>query len=149
MDTVIKAVAAYVVLWLVMRIAGRRSVGQLTTFDLILLLIIGGVMARAVMGPDYSLTNAILVLVTLVIVDVGLSLLERGRPNVAKFLKGVPTVLVEDGKPIEARLRRARVTIDEILTAARTRHGIIELGDIKLAVLESNGDISIVPRERR
>jgi hypothetical protein len=80
MDSVIKAAAVYFVLWLVIRASGRRTLGQLTVFDLILFLIIGGVTARALMGQDYSLTTAFLVIVTFVLIDVLLSFVERDVP---------------------------------------------------------------------
>src|SRR5262249_61678972 len=91
MDSVIKSLVVYFILWLVIRATGRRTLGQLTVFDFILFLIIGGAASRALMGRDYSLTHAFLVIATFVVVDVAVSLLERGVPRLARVLKGVPT----------------------------------------------------------
>jgi len=146
MDSVIKAAVAYFLLWLVIRASGRRTLGQLTVFDLILFLVIGGVMARALMGQDYSLTTAFLVIVTFVIIDVLLSFVERDVPNVGRMLKGVPTILVENGHVLTGRLRRARVTEDAVLEAARHSHGLERMDQIKFAILEASGTISIIPR---
>ena len=110
MDSVIKAVVVYFVLWLVIRASGRRTLGQLTVFDLILFLIIGGVVARALMGQDYSFTTAFLVITTFVLIDVLLSFVERDVPSVGRLLKGVPTIVVENGQVLSGLLRRARIT---------------------------------------
>ncbi len=146
MDSVIKAVVVYLVLWLVIRSSGRRTLGQLTVFDFILFLIVGGAAQRALMGQDYSLTNAFLVIITFVAIDILLSFVERDVPGVAKILKGVPTIVVENGHVLSGRLRRARVTEDEVLEAARHSHGLERMDQIRFAILEASGRISIIPR---
>jgi len=147
MDSVIKALVVYLVLWLVIRSSGRRTLGQLTVIDFILFLIIGGAAQRALMGQDYSLTNAFLVIITFVAIDILLSFVERDVPSVAKILKGVPTIVVENGHVLSGRLRRARLTEDEVLEAARRSHGLERMDQIKFAILEASGRISIIPRE--
>jgi uncharacterized membrane protein YcaP (DUF421 family) len=149
MDSVIKALVVYLVLWLVIRSSGRRTLGQLTVFDFILFLIIGGAAQRALMGQDYSLTNAFLVIITFAVIDILLSFVERDVPSVAKILKGVPTIVVENGHVLSGRLRRARLTEDEVLEAARHSHGLERMDQIKFAILEASGRISIIPREGR
>src|SRR5262245_43794421 len=79
MDSVIKSLVVYFILWLVIRATGRRTLGQLTVFDFILFLIIGGAASRALMGQDYSLTHAFLVIATFVVVDVAVSIAGTGR----------------------------------------------------------------------
>ena len=133
MDSVIKSVIVYFVLWLVIRASGRRTLRQLTVFDFILFLIIGGAASRALMGQDYSLIQAFLVIATFVIIDVAMSLLERNVPSIGKILKGVPTIVVENGRVLSARLRRARLTEEDVLEAARRHHGLETMDDIKLA----------------
>jgi uncharacterized membrane protein YcaP (DUF421 family) len=146
MDSVIKAAVVYLLLWLVIRASGRRTLGQLTVFDLILFLIIGGVVARALMGQDYSLTTAFLVIFTFVLIDVLLSFVERDMPSMGRILKGVPTIVVENGHVLTGRLRRARLTEDEVLEAARHSHGLERMDQIKFAILEASGRISIIPQ---
>ena len=148
MDSVVKAVVVYLVLWLVIRSTGRRTLGQLTVFDLILFMIIGGSTGRALMGQDYSLTNAFLVIATFVVMDVAVSFVERDLPGVGRILKGVPTIVVENGHVLRGRLRRARITEEEVLESARRRHGLERIDDIKYAILEPSGEISIIPRQR-
>jgi uncharacterized membrane protein YcaP (DUF421 family) len=145
MDSVIKAIIVYLVLWLIVRLSGRRSLAQMTAFDFILFLFIGGATQRALIGQDYSLINAFIVVVTLVALDVVMSLLETRSPLMAKLLRGTPTLLVDRGTPLRARMLRARVTEAEILEAARHDHGIEQLDQIKYAVLEASGKISIIP----
>ena len=146
MDSVIKSLVVYFVLWLVIRATGRRTLGQLTVFDFILFLIIGGAASRALMGQDYSLTHAFLVIATFVVVDVAVSLLERDVPRLAHVLKGVPTVVVENGHVLSARLRRARISEEDVLEAARRAHGLERMDEIKFAIFEASGRLSIIPK---
>ncbi len=145
MDTIFKAVIIYLLLWIVIRLSGRRTLAQMTSFDLILLLIIGGATQRALTGEDYSLVNAFLLVMTLASLNVGMSLIETASPRLAKFITGTPTVLVEHGRFLHNRMRRARVTEHEILEAARYDQGIDQLDQIRFAVLEASGKISIIP----
>jgi uncharacterized membrane protein YcaP (DUF421 family) len=148
MDSVLKSIVVYFVLWLVIRSTGRRTLGQLTVFDFILFLIIGGAAQRALMAQDYSLTHAFLVIATFVIIDIAVSFVERDVPSIAKILKGVPTVVVENGQALSGRLRRARITEEEVLEAARRTHGLERMDEIKFAILEASGRISIIPRRK-
>jgi uncharacterized membrane protein YcaP (DUF421 family) len=86
MDSVVKSLVVYFVLWLVVRSTGRRTLGQLTVFDFILFLIIGGAAQRALMAQDYSLTHAFLVIATFVLADVAVSLLQRDIPSLARLV---------------------------------------------------------------
>jgi uncharacterized membrane protein YcaP (DUF421 family) len=148
MDTVIKTAIVYVILLALMRLAGRRTLGKITTFDLILVLIIGGTTQRALLGQDYSVTNALLVVTTLIVMDVAFSLIERDSPIFSRIVNGSPLIVVQDGRLLPGRVRKARLTADEILAAARRIHGIDRLEDIKFAILEASGDISIIPAAR-
>jgi uncharacterized membrane protein YcaP (DUF421 family) len=148
MDSVIKSLVVYFVLWLVIRGSGRRTLGQLTVLDFILFLIVGGAAQRALMAQDYSLTHAFLVIATFVVVDIIVSFVERDVPSLAKILKGVPTIVVDNGQVLHGRLRRARLTEDEVLEAARQRYGLERMDEIKFAIFEASGEISIIPRQK-
>ena len=148
MDTVWRAAAVYIFLLVLFRLTGRRSLHQMTTFDLVLLLIVGEAAQPALLGNDFSLTTAGIAIVTLLMLDVGFSLLKREVPLAEKILDGQPTVLVVRGVPLTDQIRRARVDEGEILQSARERHGILAMKDIGLAALEVGGAISIVPQER-
>ena len=146
MDSVIKAVIVYFVLWVIIRASGRRTLGQLTVFDFILFLIIGGAVQRSLMAQDYSLIHAFLVVATFVIVDVAVSFVERDVPSFGKILRGVPTIVVENGRVLRGRLRRARLTEDDVLEAARRRLGLERMDQIRFAIFEASGEISIIPK---
>jgi uncharacterized membrane protein YcaP (DUF421 family) len=145
MDSVIKACVVFIVLWAIIRVSGRRTLGEMTAFDFVLFLIIGGSTQRAITGQDYSLTNALILVATFVALDIGLSILELKSPFMRRVLNATPTILVENGYLLVDRMRRARVTEDNILEAARRLQGIERMDQIKFAILEASGDISIVP----
>lgn len=148
METVFKACGLYIALLILFRITGRRSLQQTTTFDLVLLLVIGEAAQPALIGDDNSLTTAVVAVTTLLSFDVGLALLKRRAGRLERILEGQPTILVVRGRPLSDQMHRARVGEADVLQSARERHGILRLEDIGIAVLEANGTISVVPAER-
>jgi uncharacterized membrane protein YcaP (DUF421 family) len=145
MDIVLRSAAVYVALLVVFRIAGRRSFAQITTFDVVLLLIIGEATQQALLGDDFSTTNGVLVVVSLVALDIGLATVKSKLPRLARTIDGVPVVLVEQGQPMRDRMRRSQVDERDILEAARSAHGLERFDQIRYAVLERGGDISVIP----
>ncbi|WP_303707987.1 DUF421 domain-containing protein [Pseudomonas aeruginosa] len=143
MDSILRAAALYLVLLVLFRIAGRRSLTDITTFDLLLLMIIGEATQQALLGDDFSLVNAVLVIITLIVIDVGLSLLKLRHPKLDTLIEGSPTLIVEYGRPLHARLARLRE--EDILLAARETQGLERMEQIRFAILEKNGKISIIP----
>jgi uncharacterized membrane protein YcaP (DUF421 family) len=146
MESVLRAAAIYMILLVVFRVSGKRTLAQITTFDFVLLLIIGEATQQALLGDDFSLTNALLVIVSLLTIDILLSLWKQRSPFIDKLLDGTPLVIVEDGKPHPDRLRYSRIDESDILTAARETQGLERLDQIKYAVLERSGGISIIPK---
>jgi uncharacterized membrane protein YcaP (DUF421 family) len=145
METVLRSVIIYLILLIVFRIAGRRTLIQATTFDVVLLLIIGETAQQALLGDDYSITNAFLAMVTLIGADIGLSLLKQRSPRLDQLIDGVPLIIVQDGRLLTERVAKARVDEQDVLRAARETQGLERLAQIKYAVLEPNGGISIIP----
>lgn len=148
MIAVLNTIAVYMALLIVFRIAGRRSLGNITNFDMLVLLIVSESVQQVLIGDDYSFTNAALVFVTLVVLDVGLSLLRLRSPKIDQYLQGVPTILIEEGECRTEAMRRSRVDLADILESARLKHGLERLEQIRYAILETNGEISIIPSER-
>lgn len=148
MDAVLRGAAVYLFLLVVFRLVGKRSIAQITTFDFVLLLIVAETTQQALVGEDYSLTNAALLIVSLLVIDVGLSLWKQRSPRMEKLIDGVPLILVENGKALKDRMARARVDEQDVLTFARELQGLERLDQIKYAVLERSGGISIVPVEK-
>lgn len=148
MDAVIRAAAIYCFIWLVFRIAGKRTLSETTTFDFVLLLIIAETTQQALLGEDFSLTNAFILIATLVGIDIVLSLVKLRFPRVEKVVDGEPVVLVADGRPLDDRMKRARVDRQDILEAARRLQGLERFEQIKYAVLEQSGGITIIPKPK-
>ncbi|MDT8905705.1 Protein of unknown function [Pseudomonas sp. NFACC32-1] len=147
MDSVLRAAVMYLALMVLFKIAGRRSLADITTFDFVLLMIIGEATQQALLGDDFSLTNALMVIVTLIAIDVGLSLLKQRSSWVSRLIDGGPTVIVEDGRLLRGRMRHARLIEEDIMEAARSSQGIETLAQIKFAIIERNGKISVIPKE--
>jgi uncharacterized membrane protein YcaP (DUF421 family) len=147
MDAVLRGLSVYIFLLIIFRISGKRSLGQVTSFDFVLLLIIAETTQQALLGDDYSVTNAFLLIGTLVGIDIGLSLLKQRSAKLDQLLEGAPLVIVEDGKPLKDRMDKARVDEEDILHAARELQGLERMEQIKYAVLERNGDITVVPKQ--
>jgi uncharacterized membrane protein YcaP (DUF421 family) len=145
MDSVLRATAVYLILLVIMRIAGKRTLAQITVFDFILLLIIGEATQQALLGEDFSITTAAIVIGTLVSLDIGLSMLKQRSKTLDRIIDDTPVVIVDHGKLLQDRMDRSRIDEQEILVAARELHGLERLDQIKYAVLERSGGISIVP----
>jgi uncharacterized membrane protein YcaP (DUF421 family) len=146
MESVLRAAIVYVVLLVLFRIAGKRSLAEVTTFDLVLLLIISEATQQAMVDNDNSMTNALLLVVTLIGMNILFSLLARRWPGFGKLIDDVPLVIVEDGKLLHDRIHRERVSEDEIMEAARELQGLERLEQVRYAILERNGHITIIPR---
>ena len=146
MDAVLRATAMYLLLLTVFRVSGRRMLAELTTFDFVLLLIIGEATQQALLGEDFSFINAMLVIVTLVTLEIVLSLLKGWAPFLGKLLDGTPMIVVDHGRPLRERMHKARIDEEDILEAARRLQGIERLDQIKYAVLEVSGGISVIRR---
>lgn len=146
MDMVLRAIAIYLVLMVVFKIAGRRALLQMTSFDLILLLIISEATQQALLGNDFSVTGAALTIITLVVVDILFGTLKKYVKGAENLIDGTPVVLVENGQMLENKMREADITRDDIMVSARNNLGIADLAEIKFAILERNGHISIIPK---
>ncbi|HEX2642478.1 MAG TPA: YetF domain-containing protein [Thermoanaerobaculia bacterium] len=146
MESVLRGAAIYFFLLIVFRITGKRSLDQVTTFDFVLLLIISETTQQALLGEDFSLTNACLLILTLFVLDQCLTWLKDKSRLVQKLAEGLPVILLQDGKPLQERMRQSQVDEQDILAAARELQGLERLDQIKFAVLERHGGITIIPK---
>jgi uncharacterized membrane protein YcaP (DUF421 family) len=135
----------YLFLLIVFRIGGKRSMAQITPFDLVLLLVIAEATQQGLIGEDFSMTNAALVIGTLVGIDIALSLWRLRSVRIEKLLDDAPLILVREGSPLKARMRKERVDELDIMEAARRQHGLERMDQIKYAVLETSGGITVIP----
>lgn len=148
MEAVLRGAAIYLFLLLVFRISGRRTLSEMNAFDLVLLLIIGESVSQGLMGEDYSVVNAFVLVATLVLMEHGFTWLKQKSGFAERLLDDVPLILVDDGKLLQERMDRAHVDEEDILEAARSLHGLENMQQIKYAVLERGGSISVVPRRK-
>ncbi|OQA03444.1 MAG: hypothetical protein BWY69_00457 [Planctomycetes bacterium ADurb.Bin401] len=148
MESVIRAVSVYIFLLILIRFSGRRTMGQMTSFDFILLLIISEAASTGLTGEDNSITNSIIVISTLILIDIIFSIFKSKWSVFDKAIDGVPTVLIYDGKIQKENIARSRTDLEDILDTARADKGLEKLEQIKYAILEKNGHISIIPYEQ-
>ena len=146
MNVVIRVLAVYVFLLIVLRFAGKRSLAQMTMFDFVLLLILSETTQQALVGNDYSISKAFLAILLLVSAEIGLSILKHKVPALQKWLDGTPTIIVQNGKLLKERTDWSRIDEEDIMAAARESHGLERMEQIKYAVLETSGTISIIPK---
>lgn len=145
MDSIVRAVITYAFIWLVLRISGKRSMANLSAFDFVLLLIISETTQEMLTDDDHSMTNSLLLILTFFGVDILLSHLKYRFKRVERVLDDLPVVLVDDGKLQKEIMDKERVDVDDIVMAGRELHGLQSLAQIKYAVLEPHGGISVVP----
>ena len=146
MDSVIRGLAVYFFLLVIFKVSGKRTLQEVTAFDFVLLLIIAETTQQALLGDDFSLTNAFVLITTLVFTDICLSLVKQRSKGIEKLLDGTPTILVDNGSLLRDRMDKARVDESGIMEAARKLQGLESLEQVKYAILEKDGTISVIPK---
>lgn len=147
MDAVLRGVAVYLVLLLLFRLVGKRALSQVTTFDFVILLVVGEASQQALLGEDFSVVHAALVIATLLLLERLADYLSWRFGWFRRATESVPVVLVEDGRVLRSVLDRFHLTEHDVIEAGRKAHGLERLDQVKWAVLETSGGISVVPRE--
>jgi uncharacterized membrane protein YcaP (DUF421 family) len=148
METVLRCAAIYFFLLIVFRVSGKRTLSEMSSFEFVVLLIISETTQQALIDSDHSITNAAVAILTLIGLSIVLSMLKQRFPSSEPVLEGIPVLLVENGHLQLDRMKQARVGKDDILEAARHAHGLERLDQIKYAVLEISGGITIIPWSR-
>jgi uncharacterized membrane protein YcaP (DUF421 family) len=146
MDIVLRATIAFLFIFLLTRIVGRRELGSLEPFDLIMLIVLGDLVQQGVTQSDYSVTGLVLAGGTIALMQVVASYLSFRFRRLRPVLDGEPIVLVEDGRLLEGNLKRERLTGEEIAMEARLNQ-IDSLDKVRWAVLETSGQISFIPKQ--
>jgi uncharacterized membrane protein YcaP (DUF421 family) len=143
-EIVIRTAVVYLVILVGLRLAGKREVGQLTVIDLVVLLLISNAVQNAMLGPDTSLLGGIIAVAVLLTMSVILAQLRVRSQRLSRLVQGSPTVLVLHGELIPGHMRREGLDEDTLLAALR-EHGVADVKDVEMAVLEVDGSISVVP----
>jgi len=141
---IIRTMAVYLAILVGLRISGKREIGQMTVFDLVVLLLIANAVQNAMVGPDTSLVGGILAAVVLLVANAIIASLRLRWPRLRRLVEGSPTLLVLHGEVIPQHMRREGIDEESLLTALR-EHGVAEIGEVEMAVLEIDGSISVVP----
>ena len=145
MDIVLRSAVIFVFVMIVVRLLGRRELSKMQPFDFLILVVIADFVQQGVTQQDYSVTGSVLAVGTFGLLIVATSWLSWRFPRTRPLLDGNPVVLVEDGKPIMDNLRRERISVEELAAQARLQQ-IASMGTIRWAILETNGDISFIPK---
>ncbi len=140
-EIALRTAVIYAVVLLGMRLSGKREVGQMTPFDLTLLLLISNAVQNAMTGPDTSLLGGVVAASTLLLLNYLIAEVSGGNRRFRKFVEGQPSLLVHDGEIITSHMAKEHVSMDELQRALR-EHGIASYHDVALAVLEVDGSIS-------
>lgn len=150
-DTTLLLIAArtlivYTVLLLGLRLTGKREVGQMTPFDLVLLLLLSNAVQNAMTGPDTSVSGGIVAAITLLLVNAFLTRLVGQHRHLRKLVEGTPRLLIHSGQVVSKNLAKENLTVDELHQALR-EHGVASITDVGLAVLEVDGAISVLKKD--
>lgn len=146
MEIVIRAAAAFIILWLVTRAAGRSTLGELSSFELVLFVVLGDLVQQGITMEDRSLTGSLLAVFTMVVLAAALNFANMRWPKLGKLMQGRPIVLIRDGVLDRKALHNERIGLDELSMLAR-QAGIENYSSIRLAILEASGKISFFTQE--
>ena len=141
LQIVLRTGIIYLLVLIGVRLSGKREVGQMTPFDLTLLLLLSNSVQNAMTGPDTSLAGGAVAACTLLVLNYGVAAVSGSNRRLRRLIEGEPSLLVHDGKVIESHMARERVSMDELHRALR-EHGINSCDQVALAVLEVDGSIS-------
>ena len=146
MDLALRAAVAFLIILFVTRVVGRRELSSMEPFDMILLIVMGDIAQQGITQNDYSVTGLVIVVSVMLTLTVVVAVLNYRFAWLRPVLEGGLVVLIEDGRILHKNLRRERLTVEEVESAARVQQ-IGSLDDVRLAVLETSGQISFIPKE--
>lgn len=146
MDIVLRASVTFAALYLLLRLLGKREIGQLTPFELVVIVVMGDLVQQGVTHNDFSLTGSILAIATFAFWALVMSWATYLSPRLEALLDGRPQVIIRDGALIEANLRRDRITRAEVEAEMRLA-GIAHMDQVAWAILETQGKISFIRKD--
>ncbi len=141
-----KTAVVYIFVIVGLRLLGKRELGQMSVYDLVLIVVIANSVQNAMVGQDTSLVGGLVAALTLLLLNRAFTWLMLGHHEIRHWMLGEPVLIVRDGHLLQAPMRREGITREHVMAAMR-EHGIGELEQVQMAVLEVNGSISIVPKE--
>lgn len=145
-EFILRAVVVYVAVLGMVRLGGKRALGQITPFDVLLIVLLGNAVQNALLGTDTSLGGGLLLAATLILLNYGVGWVSTRSRRIERLVEGEPVVIARDGRLFDAVLRREQVTRADFEAAMRQQGGL-GVKDVELALLEINGHITIIPRK--
>jgi len=146
LEIILRTAIVYFVILIGIRLTGKREIGQMTPFDLALLLLLSNAVQNAMTGPDTSMTGGIVAAATLLLLNAAVTRIVWKNKKMRRIVEGTPTLLIRHGKIIQEHLDKERVTADA-LTQALREHGVASVEDVSVAVMEIDGSISVLKNE--
>jgi uncharacterized membrane protein YcaP (DUF421 family) len=144
LEVVLRTAVVYLFLVVVLRLTGKREVGQMSILELVVILIISNAVQNAMVGENTTLWAGLVAVLTLLGMDLGLKALTGRSRRLRRAVEGEPRLLVRDGRLLDKAVREEGVEPDQVRAAIRA-HGLARIEDVRLAVLETDGSISVIP----
>ena len=145
-EKVLRAIVVYAFLVVVLRVVGKRELGQQNTLDLVVLLLVANAVQNAIIGVDNSFSGASISVVTLVVLNESLNRVVYFSDRLARIVEGAEAYLIRDGKPVQRALFRAGISLPQLRSLAR-RQGYVDLAEVHTAILEANGVVSMFKKD--
>jgi uncharacterized membrane protein YcaP (DUF421 family) len=146
LEIILRTAVVYVVVLIGLRLTGKREVGQMTPFDLVVLLLLSNAVQNAMTGPDSSITGGIVAACTLLLLNTLIARFAGKDKKFRNLVQGTPTILIRHGKLISENLALERLSVDEVMQALR-EHGVSRIEDVYSAILEIDGSISVIKQD--
>ncbi|MCC6471918.1 MAG: DUF421 domain-containing protein [Alphaproteobacteria bacterium] len=146
-ELVLRAALVYFAILGLLRLVGKRQVGEMAPFDIVVLTLISASASKALRADDGSITAAVIAIATILALNTGIALVRLRAPAIERLLEGRPTFLVRNSKVEEEALRSERMSRDDLMLALR-EHGCFDLDDVEYAVLETTGTVSVKKHKR-
>ena len=145
-EVVLRTAIVYLFVVLALRLSGKREVGQMSVLELVVILVISDAVQNSMVGENTTLWGGLVAVVTLLALDFGLKALAKRSKTVSKAIEGEPRLLVRDGRLLSRAIKEEGLETEEVRAAIRS-HGLVGPEDVRLAVLETDGSISVIPRD--
>jgi uncharacterized membrane protein YcaP (DUF421 family) len=146
-EVVLRTAIVYLFVVTALRLSGKREVGQMSVLELVVILVISDAVQNSMVGDNTSLWGGLVAVATLLALDFGLKALTRRSRSLREAVEGEPRLLVRDGRLLEKAIREEGLEVEEVRAAIRS-HGLADIEDVRIAVLETDGSISVIPRDR-
>jgi hypothetical protein len=143
-EFVLRGLIVYLFLILILRLTGKRQIGQMSPFDLVLMLVLSNAVQNSMNGGDYSISAGMILAVTLVVLNWLTGLLTYKSKTAERLIEGSPQLLLHNGKIYEKALSEAQLTHEELMSALRSQ-GYTDISKVRAAILENDGSISVIP----